>query len=210
MLALRECLQHVYWLGGGSGGGKSTVARRIAADHRLKVYATDDVMSDHARRAPDECAPYLSQFKSSDMDERWVKRSPETMLETFHWFRGDGFNLIIEDLLELPSETGVIAEGFRLLPAFVKPLVAEPGHVVWLLPTPEFRLTAFESRGTTWDIPNKTSNPARAYRNLLGRDRMFTDWLRAQTMRLGLPTIEVDTSISEDELTELVARSFGL
>ena len=210
MLALRECLQHVYWLGGGSGGGKSTVARRIAADHRLKVYATDDVMSDHARRAPDECAPYLSQFKSSDMDERWVKRSPETMLETFHWFRGDGFNLIIEDLLELPSETGVIAEGFRLLPAFVKPLVAEPGHVVWLLPTPEFRLTAFESRGPTWDIPNKTSNPARAYRNLLGRDRMFTDWLRAQTMRLGLPTIEVDTSISEDELTELVARSFGL
>jgi hypothetical protein len=39
---------------------------------------------------------------------------------------------------------------------------------------------------------------------------MFTDWLRAETMRLGLPTIEVDTSISEDELTELVARSFGL
>ena len=210
MLALRECLQHVYWLGGGSGGGKSTVAGRIAADHRLKVYATDDVMSDHARRAPDEGAPYLSQFKSSDMDERWVKRSPETMLETFHWFRGEGFNLIVEDLLELPSETGVIAEGFRLLPAFVKPLVAEPGHVVWLLPTHEFRLTAVESRGTTWDIPNKTSNPARAYRNLLERDRMFTDWLRAETMRLGLPTIEVDTSISEDELTELVARSFGL
>jgi hypothetical protein len=70
--------------------GKSTVAGRIAADHRLKVYATDDVMSDHARRAPDEGAPYLSQFKSSDMDERWVKRSPETMLETFHWFRGEG------------------------------------------------------------------------------------------------------------------------
>ncbi len=210
MLAPRERLQHVYWLGGGSGGGKSTVTRRIAADHRLKVYATDDVMSDHARRAPDEDAPYLSQFKSMDMDERWVKRSPETMLETFHWFRGEAFNLIIEDLLTLPSETGVIAEGFRLLPAFVKPLVADPRHVVWLLPTPEFRLTAFESRGSTWDIPNKTPNPARAYRNLLERDRMFTDWLRAETLRLGLPTIEVDTSISEDELTELVTRSFGL
>jgi len=210
MLALREHLQHVYWLGGGSGGGKSTIARRIAADHGLEVYATDDVMSDHARRAPDEDAPYLSQFKSMDMDERWVKRSPETMLETFHWFRGEGFNLIIEDLLNLPSETGVIAEGFRWLPAFVKPLVAEPSRVVWLLPTPEFRLTSFQTRGTTWHIPNKTSNPARAYRNLLERDRRFTAWLRAETKRLGLPTIEVDTSISEDELTELVTRSFGL
>jgi 2-phosphoglycerate kinase len=210
MLALRERLQHVYWLGGGSGGGKSTIARRIAADHGLKVYATDDVMSDHARRAADEDAPYLSQFKSMDMDERWAKRSPETMLDTFHWFRGEGFNLIIEDLLKLPSETGVIAEGFRLLPALVKPLVADPRHVVWLLPTPEFRLAAFASRGTTWDIPDKTSNPARAYRNLLERDRMFTERLREETKRLGLPAIEVDTSISEDELTELVTRSFGL
>ncbi|MDB5057650.1 MAG: hypothetical protein JWO59_1122 [Chloroflexi bacterium] len=210
MLALRERLQHVYWLGGGSGGGKSVIARRIAADHGLKVYATDDVMSDHARRTTDEDAPYLAQFKSMDMDERWAKRSPETMLDTFHWFRGEGFNLIVEDLLTLPSETGVIAEGFRLLPALVKPLVADLRHVVWLLPTSEFRLAAFESRGTTWDIPNKTSNPAQAYRNLLERDRMFTDRLREETKRFGLPAIEVDTSISEDALTELVTRSFGL
>jgi len=32
------------------------------------------------------------------MDERWVDRSSQTMLETFHWFRGEGFDLIIEDL----------------------------------------------------------------------------------------------------------------
>jgi hypothetical protein len=82
-----------------------------------------------------------------DLDERWVNRSPETMLETFHWFRGEGFGLIVEDLLCLPAETGVIAEGFRLLPHLVKPLLAEPGHAVWLLPTPEFRRTAFDSRG---------------------------------------------------------------
>jgi len=89
-------------------------------------------------------------------------------------------------------------------------LVADPRNVVWLLPTPEFRLAAFESRGTTWDIPDKTSNPARAYRNLLERDRLFTDRLRAETKRLGLPAIDVDTSMSEDELTELVTRFFGL
>jgi hypothetical protein len=36
------------------------------------------------------------------------------MLETFHWFRGEGFGLIIEDLLALPPDQDVIAEGFRL------------------------------------------------------------------------------------------------
>ena len=70
-------------MGGGSGAGKSTIARRMAAQHRLPVYATDDVMPGHAVRSTAQDAPFLSRFKA--MDERWVNRSPETMLETFHW-----------------------------------------------------------------------------------------------------------------------------
>ena len=89
--ALRARLQHVYWIGGGSGAGKSTIARRIVAQHGLHVYSTDEVMPDHASRSTSEDAPYLSSFKAMDMDERWVQRSPKTMLETFHWFRGEGF-----------------------------------------------------------------------------------------------------------------------
>ena len=37
-----------------------------------------------------------------DMDERWVNRSPEVMLETFHGFQGEGFDLVLEDLRALP------------------------------------------------------------------------------------------------------------
>jgi hypothetical protein len=97
---------------------------------------TDDVMADHARRSTRENAPLLHRFMAMDMDERWVSRSPETMLETFHWFQGEGFDLIVEDLLRVPREPGVIVEGFRLLPSLVKPLLSGPAHAVWLLPTP--------------------------------------------------------------------------
>jgi Shikimate kinase len=93
--ALRERLRHVYWIGGGSGAGKSTIARRVAARHGLRVYATDDVMADHAGRSTREEAPLLHAFMAMDMDERWVNRPPETMLESFHWFRGEGFNMIM-------------------------------------------------------------------------------------------------------------------
>jgi cytidylate kinase len=48
---LRERLRHVYWIGGGTGAGKSTIARRLAAQHGLRVYATDDVMPGHAYRS---------------------------------------------------------------------------------------------------------------------------------------------------------------
>jgi 2-phosphoglycerate kinase len=206
--ALRARLQHVYWIGGGSGAGKSTIARRIAAQHGLHVYSTDEVMPDHASRSTPEDAPHLSRFKTMDMDERWVNRSPVIMLETFHWFRGEGFGLIVEDLLRLLADTGVIAEGFRLLPYLVKPLLAEPGHAVWLLPTPEFRRAAFDRRG--WEIPRKTSDPELAQRNLLERDRIFTDRLVDETKRLELPVIKIDTAMNEGELVRQVTQAFGL
>src|SRR3712207_1544013 len=141
-------------------------------------------MSDHARRSAARDSPFLSAFVAMDMDERWVSRTPQTMLETFHWYRGEGFGLIVDDLLRLPREPGVIVEGFRLLPDLVSPLLAAPGHAVWLLPTPGFRLAAFESRGSTWAIAGKTSDPQRALHNLLERDRLFTERVAAQARRL--------------------------
>jgi len=208
--ALRERLRHVCWVGGGSGAGKSSIARRLAARHGLRLYATDDVMADHARRSTPADSPFLSEFAAMDMDERWVSRSPDAILETFHWFRGEGFGLIVEDLLRLPAQPAVIAEGFRLLPHLVSPLLAVPGRAVWLLPTPAFRRAAFESRGSLWEIARKTSDPDRALRNLLDRDRMFTERLSREARRLGLRVIEVGITISEDELAERVTGVLGL
>jgi hypothetical protein len=79
----------------------------------------------------------------------------------------------------------------------VQPLAA-PGRAVWLLPTPAFRRAAFEGRGSWWTD------------NLLERDRMFTERLREETERLGLPAIEVETSMAETDLVERVARAFAL
>ena len=208
--SVQEQFQHVYWIGGGSAAGKSTIAHRIAAERRLSVYPTDDVMAAHARRSSLEDCPLLHEFMDMDMDERWVNRSPKTMLETFHWFQGEGFDFIIQDLLLLPLDAGVIVEGFRLLPHLVKPLLSVPGHAIWLLPTPDFRQAVLESRGgSAWGFLARTSEPERALRNLLERDRMFTEILREQTTQLGLHTIEVDSSTTEEELAQRVLGVFG-
>ncbi|MFJ9118703.1 hypothetical protein ACIRJO_24470 [Streptomyces sp. NPDC102394] len=210
MTGLAARLRHVYWIGGGSGAGKSTVARRLADRHGWRLYATDDVMPDHAARTTPDEAPFLHAFLAMDMDERWVNRPPHVMLETFHWFRGEGFGLIVEDLLRLPPHPCVV-EGFRLLPHLVRPLLAAPEHAVWLLPTPDFRRAAFRSRsargeGFLW----RTSDPERAGRNLAERDGLFTEQLWAETGRLGLHAVPVDTTMTEDALTQEVTRAFRL
>jgi len=133
------------------------------------------------------------------------------MLETFGWYRGEGFGPIVDDLLRLAgSGAGVIAEGFRLLPRLVRPLLADPGHAVWLLPTPDFRRAAFASRDPSLQFWRRTSDPDRALENLLERDRLFTDRLREEAGRLALPVIEVDATVTEDALVGRVADAFGL
>src|SRR5215469_16799447 len=208
---LREQLRHVFWIGGGSGAGKSTMAIRIAAEHGLHLYKTDDVMAEHSHRSTPENWPFLQEFMAMKMDERWLNRSPRAMFDTFHWFRGEGFNMIIEDLLHFPMKRPVIVEGLRLLPHLVKPRLSALDHAIWLLPTPEFRQAVIERRGgRTSGFLAKTSNPERALQNLLERDRLFTDRLSKQVEDLELRAIQVNTAIAEEDCATLVAKIFGL
>jgi len=185
------------------------VAVELAARHRLQLYQCDTTIGKHGRANPDD-SPLFNAFVVMDMDQRWLNRSPAVMLATFHGFQGEGFDLIGEDLLALDEDRPILAEGFRLLPRLVSPLLAYPHQAVWLLPTPGFRRAAFDGRGTTWDIPNKTSAPERALVNLMERDALFTDQLRAETRALLLPTIEVDTGLGVAELVNDVADRLNL
>jgi 2-phosphoglycerate kinase len=203
-------LRLVRWIGGGSGGGKSTIARQLAVTYGLQLYSTDAVMADHASRSTPADAPLLHAFMGMDMDERWVNRTPEMMLQTFHWFAGEGFELIVEDLLALPEESPVVVEGFRLLPRLVAPLLSHPDQAIWLIPTPEFRRAAFDSRGSTWEIPGKTNHPEQALANLLARDQLFTDKVAREASALHVRAIEVDGATGVGALTQRVAHHLGL
>ena len=88
--------------------------------------------------------------------------------------------------------------------------IEAPNHAVWLLPTPDFRRAALDSRGSLWEIAGNTNDPEQALHNLLVRDRMFTERLRQETRRLDLRVIEVDTAMTEDDLAGRVAEAFEL
>ena len=118
---------------------------------------------------------------------------------------------MLDDLRALPPDPPILAEGFSLLPRLVAPLLlCRPRQAVRLLPTPEFRRAAFESRRSTWTIPNKTSDPQRALDNLLARDQLFTEQLRAEARAFRLETVEVDGNLDVAESVARVAEALGL
>lgn len=208
-MSLRKQLRHIYWIGGGSGAGKSTIAYLLAKEYGLYLYQCDDAQSAHTARSNVADHPMLHRFIAMTMNERWVKRTPDEMFRTFHGFHGEGFGPILEDLLTLPTDVPVLVEGYKLLPRLVAPLLSRPNQAVWLIPTPQWRLTAFSRRGSLWDIVGKTSDPQKALANLLARDALFTEELKREAMSLQLNVIEVDGSVSVDELTREVARCLG-
>lgn len=167
-------------------------------------------MSAHARRSSPTETPLLHAFLAMDMDERWANRSPTVMLKTFPWFQGEGFDLIVQDLLALPEEPPIVAEGFRLLPRLVAPLLSRPNQAVWLIPTSEFRHAAFNSRGFTWDIPRKTSKPEQALSHLLVRDQLFTDQVAKEASALHLCLVEINVQQSVEDVKRRVAATLGV
>ncbi len=205
-----ERLRHIRWIGGGSGAGKSTVARLLVEEYGLRLYHCDDMQSAHTARSNVADHPMLHVFLSMTMDERWVKQTPEEMFHMFHGFHGEGFGLILEDLLDLPTDVPILVEGYKLLPRLVFPLLSQPNQAVWLIPTPEWRRTALERRGSLWSIAGRTSDPQTALANLLARDALYTEEVFRQAMALQLPIIEVNGNISVDELVTRVAQCLNI
>lgn len=203
-------LDHVRWVGGGSGAGKSTVGRALAERFDARLYSTDATMSVHADRLTPDAAPLLERFRQLDMDERWVHGDPATMSRTFPWFHGEGFDLVLGDLRRLPSDRLIIAEGFRLLPRLVWPHLSDPRQAVWLVPTPAFREAAFAQRGRTDAFWLNTNDPDRALGNVLERDQVFTNWLVRETERTGMGALQVDGTRSVESMVEDLAGRFGL
>ncbi len=186
---------------------------RLAEARGLRLYSSDETLRRHVAVATPDRHPLATAFVRMSMDERWLDRSPPEMLETFHGFHGELFERIVADLLSLPPEPPILAEGFRLLPWLVAPLLRSPdgaGQAVWLISTPAFRRAAFEARGAEWHGAQRTRDPARAMRNLLERDALFAARVADEAAALGLTTVAVDGPIPVEALSAQVASALGL
>jgi 2-phosphoglycerate kinase len=143
-------------------------------------------------------------------DERWVQRDPVTMYASFPWFHGEGFDLVIEDLMGMPTDCLVVVEGFRLIPRLVQPHVSNPSHAVWFVPTTDLRKAAFSRRGGADAFWMNSSNPEQALSNLLERDRIFSDEIASDAVRNGLEILYVDGTQTVDSMVMKLASRFGL
>src|ERR1700677_166010 len=88
--AVTNAIRGVYWIGGGSGAGKSTVAMAVARRLDLRLYAVDGHGYEHVARAVARPRDYpLTHELATPLrrEERWAA-PPAELAERFAAFGG--------------------------------------------------------------------------------------------------------------------------
>ena len=199
--AMRECaLGNVLWIGGGSGSGKSSLARAITRRYDVELYAADARAYAHLARTTGSDRP------AETPDARWLVPTPEELAARFLAAAAEKFPLVLEDLTARDGDTLVIAEGPTMLPNLISAHMSSADHALFVVPTDEFSERMLMRRGGGRTLG--TSDPERAHATLLARNRILNRTIRDGARALGFPVIEVDGSLTLSETERLVAERF--
>lgn len=201
-------LAQVYWLGGSACAGKTSVARRVAAEHGLTLYSCDDRFEEHRRRADPTRHPRFCRIADLPPEELWEGPAEARAGELLGFYE-DEMEMVLEDLAAIPGP--VLAEGVGLLPRRIAGLLADPWQAVWLVATPEFRQRAYPGRGA-WvaELLGRCSDPERALTVWMERDRLVAAALEREARSRDLNVLVVDGRRSLEETAAEVARRLRL
>ncbi|MEV4315765.1 hypothetical protein [Actinocrispum sp. NPDC049592] len=189
------------WIGGAQWAGKTTVARILAYRHRLTAYHWDyfDVRTytDRLRAAGVETGP-----------PDWVNSTPADLATRALDLFPRRFEYTLEDLRGLVSPHPVLAEGWGLRPELVAPLLSAPTQMIVMVPTDEFRAHQIRTLPRAQAVGAVVTNPGRAQRNRLARDRLIATDAVESARRLGIRVLEVDGSQDAEAVADILTDHF--
>lgn len=175
------------FVGGGTGGGKTTLARALAGRHGLRLLPIDALWYEHAERSGETPLP---------PDVAWLERTPGAQAADFERVSRLMLGYVLEDLPSLPEQPAVLVEG----PQVVPDALPEGARAVFLVPTPEFQHANLSVR------PMSSSDPARALANRLVKDRLYADRVAELARERGFPVIDVDGARPQEAIAARVER----
>lgn len=214
MLARAKDLSHVLWIGGSPCAGKSTIGHNIARSHVFLGYFLDPMARNHVKRRVAQGDEKMAAFLKLTIDQRWVERSVDALVEEVLESWTVEAKLAVEDLVAMPQEWFIVAEG-NFFPEAIAPYLSSPKQAIWLVPTPSFadkvrrqREAIQAERCKRQNATNESRDPEKHLQNIIDRDIRLAAHVKEQAARLNLTCVEVDDRRSLDEMTELVVKHF--
>ena len=193
-------LSHVYWIGGSPCSGKSSIVERLIQRYACQSYNCDDAFARHAEKITPETQPTFFKVTHITWEALWMQPVDVLVQDAIRVYHEE-WAMIVEDLLALPADTPIIAEGAALLPALVHDVLADPQQAIWVIPTAAFQRERYPHRGA-WvqEIVSQCTDPEQALRNWMDRDVAFASWVskEARQRRLNMLVVDGERTIDEN------------
>src|SRR5512133_3459868 len=205
---LDQLLSHVYWLGGSPCAGKSSIADTLSQRYGMQLYRCDEAFYRHLNQITPDEQPVFYQVMHLSSEDLWMRPVAQQVEETIEIYREE-FPLILADLLALPLDRPILAEGAALMPDLVAALLADPRRGMWVVPSPEFQRHHYKQRDWWWDVVRECSDPRQAFEHWRQRDSQFALQVAelAQVRGFGLLRVDGQTSLAEN--AALVEAHYG-
>lgn len=206
---LDDRLSHVFWIGGSPCSGKSTVAATLAGPYGLTVYTCDEAVERHVRLAGPDRAPVMHRLNHASCDDLWMRPLEQQISEEIQFYEEE-FPFILNDLLALPNDRPVIAEGAALMPRLLDGIGIPRTRAIWLVPSPAFQREHYVRRDWRHDVLDDCTDREQAWRNWMERDIGFAGQVVSEAASLGRTCLTIDGRRPLEAILLDVRRHFGL
>ncbi|MDN4525145.1 hypothetical protein [Fictibacillus fluitans] len=197
--------KNIYWLGGSSCAGKSTLAQMVAEQFHLKLYSCDEHFNGHLKEIDKTKQPAMYKVSSMTANEAFFNRSVDEQLRVYGQSFKEDFLFVINDLARLEDKE-IVVEGNQLLPSLVLPYLKENHKAIWVVPTEYFQRKQYRKRSWMNEIIRETDEPETAFENWMTRDALFAKHIVKEAKQLKLNLLEVNGEKDIRENFNLVCK----
>ena len=198
----------VYYIGGSSFSGKSTVAEILIEKYNLYYFKVDESFKEYIQKGKDIGLEFCSKFAEMSFEESQL-RSPEIQFADKINLYKEIFCFILDDLSQMKCR-GIITESTAYLPELMHCFDIPYDRFVSLTPTEEFRIANYKKRNYSFPFPGVCSDMEKVFSNWLQYDILLTQEIQKQCINFNYLSFENDGSMSIYKLAELIADHFHI
>lgn len=204
---LSDRLSSVYWIGGSTCAGKSTIAKALSIKHNCSLYYCDEHLGKHIEKSNPNEQPSLYSITKMSWNDILSMKVEEYLNFAINLFTEE-FSMIINDLLCMSNEMPIIVEGVGLLPELIKSSGFNMDHAFWLVADDLYYREHQINRKEIFERINQCSDPELAMRNYFRNDLAMGQYIRNNAKMFGLKVFDVKDEIEFVKIEESISSYF--
>jgi 2-phosphoglycerate kinase len=202
-------ISSIYWLGGSTCAGKTTISNILSEKYGLKVYHCDEHLGKHIEKSNAQEHPNLNRVTKTSWDDILSMPVEEYLKWAIGLFKEE-YEMILLDIHKLYDEKPILVEGTGLLPEFFIKEAFDNSHAIWLVADKGFYRKHQSQRREMFEKIKHCSHPESALKNYMSFDLAMGKYILNDVKRLGWSVIEVGNENDIIKNAEAVSSHFKL